>query len=55
MSLACRQRTVVRRCYAFGNVAEDDRALRDDELEGQLSPEAAAVVPHTPPAADPGG
>jgi len=38
-----------------GNVAEDDRALRDDELEGQLAPDAAAVVPHTPPAADPGG
>jgi YHS domain-containing protein len=38
-----------------GNVAEDDRALRDDVLEGQLAPDAAAVVPHTPPAADPGG
>ena len=37
-----------------GNVAEDDRALRDDDREGQLSPDAAAVVPHTPPPADPG-
>ena len=37
-----------------GNVAEDDRALRDDDREGQLAPDAAAVVPHTAPAADPG-
>lgn len=37
-----------------GAVAEDDRALRDDDREGQLAPDAAAVVPHTPPAADPG-
>ena len=38
-----------------GNVAEDDRALRDDDREGQLAPDAAASVPHEPPAPDPGG
>jgi YHS domain-containing protein len=38
-----------------GNVAEDDRALRNDDHEGQLAPDAAARVPHEPPAADPGG
>ena len=37
-----------------GNVATDDRALRDDDHEGQLLPEAKAVVPHEPPAPDPG-
>ena len=37
-----------------GNVATDDRALRDDDHEGQLSPDAQAVVPHEPPAPDPG-
>ena len=38
-----------------GLVAGDDRALRDDDHEGQLAPDAAAVVPVDPPAADPGG
>ena len=39
-----------------GNVAERDRGLRDDALVGgELKPEAAAVIPSTPPAADPGG
>jgi len=37
------------------NVAERDRGQRDDALVGgELRPEAAAVVPHTPPAPDPG-
>jgi YHS domain-containing protein len=39
-----------------GNVAERDRGQRNDDLVGgELRPEAAAVVPTTPPAADPGG
>ena len=37
-----------------GNVADHDRALRDDAHAGELAPDAAAVVPHQPPAADPG-
>ena len=38
-----------------GLVASDDRALRDDDHEGELAPDAAAVVPEEPPAPDPGG
>lgn len=38
-----------------GQVAEKDRALRSNEHEGELAPDAAAVIPRTPPAADPGG
>jgi YHS domain-containing protein len=38
-----------------GRIAHADRALRDDEHEGELAPDAAAVIPHSPPPADPGG
>ena len=39
-----------------GNVAEKDRGQRSDDLVGgELKPGAAAVIPTTPPAADPGG
>jgi YHS domain-containing protein len=37
-----------------GLAASADRALRDDDHEGELSPEARAVIPQAPPAADPG-
>jgi len=38
-----------------GEVAEYDRALRDDAHQGELDPDAAATIPATPPAPDPGG
>ena len=38
-----------------GLVAERDRALRGEEHEGELKPDAAAVVPSAPPVPDPGG
>jgi hypothetical protein len=38
-----------------GLVAERDRALRGEKHEGELKPDAAAVVPSPPPVPDPGG
>jgi hypothetical protein len=39
----------------LGRAVVNDRALRDDAHEGELAPEAAAVVSTAAPAADPGG